>query len=276
MLTVLAAGHALIQDLGRPGYAALGVPPSGALDAPALRLGNRLLGNPEGAPGIEAPLGGLRLRAETAVTFVVTGAAVPGYGVPRYLRAGEVFELGAPTAGMRCYLTARGGIEVARELGSAATDTLSGLGPAPLRRGDVLHLGTPCGLPRGADVLAPPGFPGTLTVPVHPGPRACWFADTLTGGSWTVSATSDRIGTRLEGPALRRAPAFDGVELPSEPIRTGAVQVPTDGVPLIFLNDHPTTGGYPVPAVVAADALPRIAQARPGTTIRFTAAPPPR
>ncbi|WP_031467503.1 biotin-dependent carboxyltransferase family protein [Sciscionella sediminilitoris] len=273
-LTVLEARPgALIQDIGRPGYAALGVPPSGALDAPALRLGNRLLGNPEAAAGIEVLLGGLRLRADAPVTVAVTGAEVPvrghDIGAPIYLRAGESLELGTVTRGMRCYVTVRGGIEVPVELGSRATDTLSGLGPAPLRAGDVLDIGTVADLPHGEDGVPIGPFPDALTLPVLPGPRADWFHPELGSGLWHLSATSDRIGARLEGPALRRLPERVGVELPSEPIRTGAIQVPTDGVPLVFLADHPTTGGYPVVGIVDSAALPAIAQARPGTAIQF-------
>lgn len=273
-LTVVEARQgALVQDLGRPGYAALGVPPSGALDTRALRFGNRLLGNPEGAPGIEVLLGRITLRAEAPVTVAVTGAEVrvPRHGmdVPVYLREGELLEIGAASRGMRCYVTVRGGIDVDRELGSASSDTLSGLGPAPLREGDVLHVGEPGDVPHGADVSTRTSFPDSLTVPVLPGPRREWFSDGLAGGTWHVSATSDRIGARLEGPALTRLPELSGVELPSEPVRTGAIQVPLDGVPLIFLADHPTTGGYPVVGVVESSWLPSIAQARPGTAVRF-------
>jgi biotin-dependent carboxylase-like uncharacterized protein len=269
-----------VQDLGRPGNAHLGVPPSGALDAPALRLANRLAGNPESAAGIEALLGGLSLRAESSCTVAVTGPEVTvtaaghvvGSHTPVHLAAGEVLELGAPEAGLRCYVAISGGVQVPAELGSRATDVLSGIGPDPLRPGDVLPLGNPVGLPVGADELAPGRPPDRITVPVRLGPRQDWFdepAGQLAAGEWLVSPQSNRVGLRLVGAPLRRATEYTDRELPSEGVVTGAVQVPAGGRPVIFLADHPTTGGYPVIAVVHTDALPALAQARPGTRLRF-------
>jgi biotin-dependent carboxylase-like uncharacterized protein len=280
-LTVLATGpQALIQDLGRPGHAHLGVPPSGALDPPALRLANRLVGNPEDAAGLECLFGGLRLRAGQSCTVAVTGPAVRvlaagravGSHVPVHLGAGDELELGSPDAGLRCYVGVSGGIAVAAELGSRASDVLSGIGPPPLRPGDALPLGEPSGLPAGADELAPQSPPDRLTVPVLLGPRDGWFdrpAEQLAGAEWAVSPQSNRVGTRLVGDPLRRAARYTDVELPSEGVVTGAVQVPASGRPVIFLADHPTTGGYPVIGVVPAAALPALAQARPGTRLRM-------
>jgi biotin-dependent carboxylase-like uncharacterized protein len=280
-VTVLATGPlALVQDLGRPGHAHLGVPPSGALDVPALRLANRLVGNAESAAGIESLLGGLRLRADHSCTVAVTGPAVTvtvnGHArdshTPVHLADGDVLVLGTPTTGLRAYLGLSGGIDVEPELSSRSTDVLSGIGPAPVRAGDVLPLGEPVGLPGGADELGPRPAPDEITVPVLLGPRDDWFdraARQLGESGWLVSPESNRVGLRLTGPALRRADGFDGVELPSEPVVTGAVQVPANGRPVIFLADHPTTGGYPVIGVVPAGALPALAQARPGTTVAF-------
>jgi biotin-dependent carboxylase-like uncharacterized protein len=280
-LTVLDPGpQALIEDLGRPGNGHLGVPPSGALDRPALRLANRLAGNPEGAAGIEALLGGLRLRAECSCTVAVTGPAVEvragdrlaGSHQPVHLSTGELLEIGRPDHGLRCYVGVSGGVAVPPQLGSRATDVLSGIGPDPLRPGDVLPLGSPAGLPVGADELAAAAPPDELTVAVLLGPRDDWFAEPaaqLARTAWTVSAQSNRVGVRLAGAPLRRAAAFAEVELPSEGVVTGAVQVPAGGRPVIFLADHPTTGGYPVIGVVPPAALPALAQARPGTVLRF-------
>jgi biotin-dependent carboxylase-like uncharacterized protein len=282
-ITVLATGpQALVQDLGRPGHAHLGVPPSGALDVPALTLANRLVGNAESAAGIEALLGGLRMRADCSCTVAVTGPAVAlavngrvrDTHTPVFLGAGDELELGTPSTGLRAYVAVSGGVAVAAELGSRSTDVLSGIGPAPVRAGDVLPLGAPDGLPGGADELGPRPVPAEIGVPVLLGPRDDWFADPvgqLGGGPWQVSPESNRVGLRLNGPALRRAADFDGAELPSEPVVTGAVQVPANGRPVVFLADHPTTGGYPVIGVVPATALPVLAQARPGTTVRFRA-----
>ncbi|MFB9684022.1 biotin-dependent carboxyltransferase family protein [Amycolatopsis plumensis] len=275
-LEVLDPGrYALVEDLGRPGYAHLGVAPSGALDTASLRLANRLAGNAEAAAGIEALLGGLSVRFTAAVTAAVTGPPVDvridgrsaGSHVPLAVRAGQTLTLGTPSAGLRCYLAVSGGIAVEPVLGSRSRDVLSGIGPPPLRAGDVLPLGEP-GIPVGADVVVPVRAPGELVVPVTLGPRDDWFDDPAGGLSagWTVTAESNRVGLRLDGTPLRRA--VDG-ELPSEGVVTGAIQVPPSGLPVVFLADHPTTGGYPVAAVVATAALSALAQARPGTRIRF-------
>jgi biotin-dependent carboxylase-like uncharacterized protein len=277
---VLSAGpSALIQDLGRPGHAHLGVPPSGALDAPALRLANRLVGNPESAAGIESILGGLTLRARTSCTVTVTGPLVPvtldGRGVgshtPVHLRAGQTLALGTPDAGLRCYLALSGGIDVEAELGSRSRDVLSEIGPPPLRAGDLLRLGPSRGVPTGLDVVTPSPAPAELDVPVLLGPRDDWFEEPglQLAGPWTVTAEFNRVGVRLDGPALTRTAESSDRELPSEGLITGAIQAPPSGLPVVFLADHPTTGGYPVIAVVRRGSLPALAQARPGTSVRF-------
>lgn len=277
-VTVLRTGPlALVQDLGRPGLGHLAVPPSGAVDPPALRLANELVGNGVHAAGIEALLGGVTLRASGPCLVAVTGAPVrvslagepAAFASALRLPAGEQLRLGTPHAGLRCYLAVSGGLAVPAELGSRSSDTLSGIGPAPLSAGQVLPLGEagdPPG-PTGASTL--PALDGPVELPVLLGPRDDWFADAarqLRDGRWTVSPHSNRIGVRLQGTALCRR---HGGELPTEPMITGAVQVPPSGQPLIFLNDHPTTGGYPVIAVVVPAALPALAQARPGTAVRL-------
>ncbi|MCR6486903.1 biotin-dependent carboxyltransferase family protein [Amycolatopsis sp. OK19-0408] len=275
-LEVLDPGrHALVEDLGRPGYAHLGVAPSGALDTASLRLANRLVGNPVTAAGVEALLGGLSVRFTTSATIAVTGPAVPvvvgdrafGSHVPVPVRAGQPVSVGTPAAGLRCYLAVSGGIAVEPVLGSRSRDVLSDIGPEPLAVGDVLPLGEP-GIPAGADVVVPVLAPGELVVPVTLGPRDDWLDDPAAGLSawWTVTAESNRVGLRLDGTPLRRA--VEG-ELPSEGVVTGAIQVPPSGLPVVFLADHPTTGGYPVAAVVRPAALGALAQARPGTRVRF-------
>ncbi|WP_092530367.1 biotin-dependent carboxyltransferase family protein [Yuhushiella deserti] len=275
---------ALVQDLGRPGHAHLGVPPSGALDQPALRLANRLVGNPEPAAGVEALLGGLRVRAHTSCTVAVTGPPVAvtvdgrpaGTHLPVHLRPGQTLALGTPEVGLRCYLAVSGGLAVEPELGSRSRDVLSEIGPPPLRPGQLVDLGPPAGIPAGADALAPARPPAELTVPVLLGPRDDWFVDPAAdlAGYWEVTAESNRVGLRLtrpDGSALRRRPERVDTELPSEGLLTGAIQVPPSGLPVVFLADHPTTGGYPVVAVVRPDALAALAQARPGTGVRFRA-----
>ncbi|GHF56997.1 biotin-dependent carboxylase-like uncharacterized protein [Amycolatopsis bartoniae] len=267
---------ALVEDLGRPGYAHLGVPPSGALDVPALRLANRLVGNDDGCAGIESLLGGLVLRARSSCTVAVTGPPVrvtvdgrpAGSHLPIHLRPEQVLEIAAPQTGLRCYLAVSGGIAADAELGSRSRDVLSGIGPQPLKAGDVLPLGEPQGIPTGEDELAARRPPAELVVPVLLGPRHDWFAEPAQqlAVAWTVTPESNRVGLRLDGTPLRRSK--DG-ELPSEGLVTGAIQVPPSGLPVVFLADHPTTGGYPVIGVVAPRSLPALAQARPGTTVRF-------
>jgi biotin-dependent carboxylase-like uncharacterized protein len=276
-LTVLTTGPlALVQDLGRPGNAHLGVPPSGALDQPSLRLANRLVGNAESAAGIELVLGGLSVRAEESCTVAVTGPQVNvqpgGSHAPVHLSAGDVLTIGHVRTGLRCYLGVSGGIDVPAELGSRATDVLSGIGPKALAVGDVLPLGSPVGLPVGVDELPPTRAMMDLVIPVLLGPREDWFADAgtqLAAGQWQVSPESNRVGVRLIGTELRRAQSYADVELPSEGLVTGAIQVRPNGLPVVFLADHPTTGGYPVVGVVDSSALPQLAQAKPGVRVRL-------
>jgi biotin-dependent carboxylase-like uncharacterized protein len=283
VLDVIDAGVlTTVQDLGRVGYAALGVPRSGALDAPALRLANRLVGNDEHAAGLEITLTGCRLRCLSSTFAAVTGAPAPvwvddrpapfgaAFGVP----AGATLRIGRAAWGVRSYLALGGGLAVQPVLGSRSTDTLSGLGPAPLRAGDRLPLGTPAGPPAPVDAT-PVGPPlSTVELRLRLGPRDDWFTPaalhTLFTGAYTLSPTGNRVGARLTGPALDRARPG---ELPSEGVVLGAVQVPADGLPLIFLADHPTTGGYPVVGVVHPADLALLAQARPGTTVRLRRSP---
>ncbi len=283
-LEVLATGAlALVEDLGRPGLAASGVGRSGAADRAALRLANRLVANPEDAAGIEVVFGGLAVRAGARVTVALTGAPVPadldgtpvGHHAVLTLLPDQVLRLGVPSSGLRTYLGVRGGIAVDQVLGSRSTDLLADLGPPQLAEGDVLPVGPePAEFPLldVAPVTLPPD--GTVTLRAVPGPRADRFAEpkALTRTRWTASSRSDRVGMRLEGDKLERA--GEG-ELPSEGMVRGAVQVPPGGEPVLFLADHPVTGGYPVVAVVLDADVDRAAQVRPGQSVRFTFVPPP-
>jgi biotin-dependent carboxylase-like uncharacterized protein len=263
-----------VQDLGRPGLAHLGVPRSGALDAPAHRLANRLVGNPESAATLECLDGRVTVRVHSSATVAVTGAEVPvsvdgrarewGSGFP--VRAGALVEVGAATSGLRAYLAVSGGIAVTEVLGSRATDLLSGLGPDPVEIGDTLPLGPPTGAPVPVDAPRPPRRTGVLRMLL--GPREDWFepeaVSALDGSSYVVGSSSNRIGLRLEGDPI---PWAGSEELPSEGMVLGAVQVPPNGQPVVFLHDHPTTGGYPVIGVVLADDLASCAQLRPGERV---------
>lgn len=282
MLTVLATGpSATVQDAGRVGWAAIGVPRSGAADPSSAGLANRLVGNRPEAAVLEVTAGGLRLRAERTVLVAVTGARAPvrvggrpaPANSPLALRSGDLLVLGTPDAGLRSYVAVRGGIDVPPVLGSRSTDTLSGLGPAPLAAGDRLPIGSLAGEEPVVDVAPVRAPSGDPVLGVLPGPRRTWLAPdawtVLTTRPWTVTPDSDRVGLRLAGPRLQRARAD---ELPSEGLVPGALQVPPDGAPVLFLADHPVTGGYPVLGVVVSADLPAAAQLRPGDTLRFRAA----
>ncbi len=274
-LTVVDAGPlTTVQDRGRPGLAHLGVPRSGFLDAPAAGLANRLVGNDPDAALLETTHGGVTLRADVALTMAVTGAVADvlvdgrsvAWGEPVTLAPGAVLRVGPARSGVRSYVAVSGGLRVGEVLGSRSTDTLSGLGPDPLVDGDVLPVGAG-GRPHPADVPRVPRADGMLRV--TPGPRADWVEGgvrRLAEAAWTVAADSNRVALRLSGDRLART--VEG-ELPSEGLVLGAVQVPPDGQPLVFLADHPTTGGYPVVGVVHPDDLWKCAQLRPGEPAGF-------
>ncbi|WP_019200872.1 biotin-dependent carboxyltransferase family protein [Tsukamurella sp. 1534] len=281
-LTVEAPGPlALVQDAGRSGSAHQGVPRSGFADAAAATLANRLVGNAESAAVVEATLGGLTVRFTEPAVVAVTGAPVRvevdgrpvGMSYARALPAGARLVLSPPTAGLRTYLAVRGGLSGpgTRVLGSWSADVLSGFS-RPLEAGDRLAIGAPSGaIPDVGIAAVPAPVSGTVTLLAHLGPRADRFAAPrdLFAGGWATSATSNRIGVRLDrsdGPPL--APAGEG-QLPSEGVPLGAIQVPPGGQPVIFGPDHPVTGGYPVIAVLDRRSLSAAFQLRPGQPVRI-------
>ncbi|MDH2050262.1 5-oxoprolinase/urea amidolyase family protein [Achromobacter marplatensis] len=288
-LEVVAPGlQALFQDLGRPGQARQGVAASGAMDRSALRAANRLVGNSPGQACIEIVYGGFQVRAHGACVVAVTGArgeltlrdakgaswTVPGHEALA-LNDGDTLTLGQPAAGIRYYLAARGGFAVEPVLGSRSTDTLARVGPDALAAGD--HIGI---LPAGQGaIVGPPELPAAdlpvqdveVVLDVVLGPRTDWCdADAvalLASQSWTVTPQSNRVGIRLNGDQpLQRA---NHAELPSEGTRKGSIQVPASGQPVLFLADHPLTGGYPVIGSVAPWHLDRAAQIPIGARVRF-------
>lgn len=294
-LRILSPGlQSLIQDLGRQGHAALGVSAAGALDRASLRRANRLVGNGSSAAAVEIVAGGLRVEAVGDQVLAVTGAPAPltveppsdagESGWKRTVPAatafalldGEVLSMGAPASGFRSYLAIRGGADVAAVLGSRSTDTMSGIGPAPLAAGQLLPAGrvTDSGVVGSPELQ--PEFPGAgvTELEIVPGPRDDWFDDaalaSLCSQSWQVTPQSNRVGMRLKGEPLRRS--RDG-ELPSEGTVAGAIQIPPEGLPVLFLADHPITGGYPVIGVVTDEHLDRAAQVPIGGSIRFRIAP---
>ncbi|MFF1383921.1 carboxyltransferase domain-containing protein [Arthrobacter sp. NPDC058288] len=306
-LRVVSPGlQSLIQDLGRHGHSALGVSAAGALDRASLRRANRLVGNGSSAAAIESVAGGLRVQAVGDQVLAVAGApstltidsppdaepdAESGEGydagkparqrivpmaTPFALLDGEILTLGAPESGFRSYLAVRGGVDTAPVLGSRSTDTMSGIGPAPLAAGQLLASGdvTESGVVGSPELQ--PDFPGdaVTVLDIVPGPRADWFdqaaMDSLCGQDWVVKPQSNRVGMRLDGTPLQRSRQG---ELPSEGTVAGAIQVPPEGLPVLFLADHPITGGYPVIGVVVDHQLDLAAQVPIGGSIRFRVVP---
>jgi KipI family sensor histidine kinase inhibitor len=283
-LTVLRAGAlTTVQDGGRRGAAHLGVPRAGPLDAPAARLANRVVGNGEDDAVLETTVDGVGFRVDRPTTLAVTGAPAPlrvdgrpaEWGVAVRLRAGAVVEVGTAISGVRSYVAVSGGLLASPVLGSRSTDTLSGLGPPVLSDGQVIAIGDTA---RAAAVVSftVPRPVGEVLLRVRIGPDDERFGpegvDRLTSSAYTLSTDSNRVGARLQGlPIARRSDDEMGAdeEMDSTGMVIGAVQVPPDGQPVVFLADHPTTGGYPVIAVVDAADLAALAQARPGTTVRL-------
>lgn len=273
--------YSTVQDRGRRGYRSLGVPPSGVMDPAAMWAANAAVGNPPEAPVLEVTVPGPVLRvlddANAAVAGADLSAEVDGTPVdlasPLRLRAGQRLRFGAPRAGVWAYVAVAGGIEGRTALGSASTfvpGLLGGSGGRRLREGDVLGRGGHPPRPTEVRRSAPPLPQGSVTVRIIVGPQDEWLTEearaALLKEEYRTSLHSDRTGVRLDGPALahRSAGAFlsDGV-LP------GAVQVPSGGRPIVIMPDGPTTGGYPKAAMVIAADLRLLAQARPGTGVRF-------
>ena len=279
-LEIVSAGlQALFQDRGRHGQAGQGVAASGAMDQGALQAANRLVGNDGRSACIEIAYGGFKLIAHGETVVAVTGAQGPltltrtdgkRWDAPRWqpfaLADGDTLAFGEPLAGICSYLAVRGGFDVAPVLGSCATDTLANVGPAPVAAGDVFGVRpVASGSVVGAAETPPADLPTAqqiVELDIVLGPRTDWFTPEavalLCSQSWQVTPQSNRIGLRLAGDVpLARA---NTAELPSEGTAIGALQVPPSGQPVMFLADHPLTGGYPVIASVATYHLDRAGQ----------------
>jgi biotin-dependent carboxylase-like uncharacterized protein len=282
MIEVLRAGLCdLVLDQGRPGLGALGVPAGGAADPAALAAANGLVGNDDGAAGLEVTLVGPALRFPHGAIAALTGArfsASRSTGVAvvwdetLVFAPGETLTLERAEWGCRCWLALRGGLAVPKVMGSRSTllpARFGGFQGRALRAGDTLGFGPQTGkvhllCARSPDV-------GDIGAPFHvvAGPQIRWFDDAgLTaffGSSYRVDVLSDRRGLRLTGGRLTHA----GAELPSQGVLPGAIQVPPDGQPIILGWDGPVTGGYPVIAGVITADWQRLAQLKPGDAVRF-------
>lgn len=288
--------QALVQDHGRAGRSDWGVSASGALDGEAMHAANRQVGNPMATPVLECVGGPLRMRSHGASTVALAGAvgaitlhSTQGRAWPCdahraiSLNDGDVLHMQAPQAGVRSYLAVRGGWTVDEVLGSCATDTLAAIGPAPVQPSQRLAVGraVPAAQLTAVDLDAWPGAAlprsgDTVVLDVVLGPRTDWFTPAalalLTDQPWQVTPHSNRIGMRLAG--LQPLPRARHDELPSEGTVNGAIQVPINGQPVLFLADHPLTGGYPVIAAIASYHLSLAAQIPVGCWIRFRISQP--
>ena len=269
-----------VQDLGRPGYRSAGVPPSGAMDAPALRLANRLVGNDDGAAALEITMTGPTLAFEADAVVAFAGAPFEvradrgrfGTGGAFPVEAGTTLRIARATAGLRGYLAVRGGIDVPAVLGSRSTfvsGSIGGVRGAALKAGDFLRVGDGGNGPL-RHVRSFPSRAGGGTVRAMPGTHHDHFTSTAAerfwAGSYRVSPRSDRAGVRLTGESLALGGASD---IDPEAVVFGDVQITSDGLPIVLGPDGPATGGYAKIATVIGADLPVIAQARPGDTLRF-------
>jgi biotin-dependent carboxylase-like uncharacterized protein len=279
-LEVLRTGPlALVEDLGRPGMADMGVSHSGAADRRSHTLANRLVANPADRATIEVTFGGFSARVRGGdVAIAVTGADTDpsvsgklfGTNSIHHAHDGQVISLGAPRTGLRTYLAVRGGIDVSPVLGSRSYDVMSSIGPLPLQPGDVLPVGEHSAEFPELDQAPVAAIENeVLELRVVPGPREDWFVDPdiLIRTNWQVTNRSDRVGMRLIGMPLEYR--WPDRQLPSEGATRGAIQVPPNGFPVILGPDHPVTGGYPVIGVVIDEDIDKVAQIRPGQTVRL-------
>ena len=279
-LLVLDPGPlALLQDAGRPGLARVGLSQGGAADRGAWRLANRLVGNPPHCAALEVTLGGFAAVAQANLLIAVTGAEGPVELAGRQVDRNAVLlwpkgvrlDCRMPSAGLRSYLAVRGGWAGAPVLGSRSWHTLARVGPLPLAAGDVLEVGEETAYVPVVGYVAVAPLVSEVELAATWGPRADWLTDTarhrLRALPWHVTDRLDRTGVRLSGEELHwQTP---GAQLASEGVVRGAVQVPPSGQPILFLADHPATGGYPVVAVLSSAAADRAAQLRPGDVVRI-------
>lgn len=299
-----------VQDLGRPGYLADGIPPSGAFDTAALKLANLLVGNAPGdyllvgedpgAAGLEMTVRGPTLRAlrDTVIAFTgadmpltVNGDLVPGWTAAP-VRAGDEIAIGPARAGLRGYLAVAGGVDVPLVLGSRATNVRAGIGGVegrPLKAGDRLRAGpvtTPPETLAGRRIRPDrvPALTGGTELRVVPGPQDHLFTldsvRTFLTAGWKLSPVSDRMGCRCVGPALSFLPrpgyltrqaGADPSNIVDDSICVGSIQVPSGLEPIVMGVDGPSLGGYAKIATVISPDLSRLAQARPGDLVRFRA-----
>jgi len=276
---VSCSGFATFQDSGRHGVAHLAVPSGGAFDSESYALANRLLGNDANAAVIESARASLVLEALSECEIVVTGAPVSirvngleqAMNQPLYVSAQSMVTLSPTQLALRSYLGVRGGFDVPAIMGSRSFDELAKLGPAPIGASDVIPVGNAIAndMPVVLGPVTGVSLASDVELGVWRGPRWDWFSDAmeLVHHEFVVTTKINRVGVRLEGHAF----SWDTTRrLPSEGLVRGSIQIPVDGVPLIFGPDHPTTAGYPVIGVIEPSHMSRLAQVTAGTRMRFS------
>ena len=274
-------GFLTLQDQGRIGYANIAVPTSGAFDQKSHQLANRLIGNFPNACAIESLRGSFEFGTDSELVISATGAPASVQVDGRehemfrsiFVPAGSVVSVSPGSLGMRTYLAIRGGIVGNQIMGSSSYDELSQIGTPPIKPGDKFSVENQVAGSITGDYTPGSVITGLNTVELEtmPAPRWSGFSnsDILFTSEYQVTSSVNRVGLRLSGPAL----VWNSESrLASEGVVTGAIQIPVDGMPLIFGPDHPTTGGYPVVAVVSRNSLDLLAQTAPGTVVRFKSA----
>lgn len=285
-MNILSAGPlTTIQDEGRFGHMASGFSPNGAMDLRSLRIANILAGNVPGDAALEMTMMGVTASFDCDTVLALTGAdmspLLDGEEIPMYraipVSAGSVLQLGMAKSGMRGYLAVSGGFDIPHVMGSFSTNLKVGLGGfagRKLQNGDEIPLRTamnPIFIGKRVTVN-PDTYPSEITLRVVPGPQDDYFTEdgkrTFLSTAYTVTDKSDRMGVRLDGSKIE---SKNGVDILSDGVATGSVQIPASGTPIIMMADRQTTGGYAKIATVISADLPQIAQAKPGTKVRFAA-----
>lgn len=285
-MTILSPGPlSTVQDLGRFGYMNTGFSPGGAMDTYSMRLANILVSNAPEDGVIEMTMMGMTVSFSCTAVIALTGADMQPLlndtPIPMYkaveVQAGDVLSMGMAKSGMRAYLAVAGGFDLPLVMGSMSTNLKCGLGGfegRKLRAGDEIPLRQNVRLVDiGSRHIIPENdYPDGVGIRVLLGPQDDYFTEkgirTFLESTYVVTDKSDRMGVRLDGEKIENK---NGVDIISDGIATGSVQIPASGTPIIMMADRQTTGGYAKIATVISADLPKMAQARPGTRIRFTA-----
>ena len=283
-ITVLNPGLlTTVQDMGRVGYQQFGVSVSGVMDPRSAAIANILVGNQEGEAVLECTMMGPHLQFDRANTIAITGGdlmpALDGQPIPTYravtVQAGQVLRFQAPKTGCRCFIAFTGGLDVPEVMGSRSTylkAKIGGVEGRKLQKGDVIPFRAP-GVPKNLNIrfISPEFVPRQVyTLRVVLGPQDDAFTqegmNTFLRETYTVTPEFDRMGCRLDGPAIQHV---SGGDIISDGIAFGAIQIPSHGRPIIMLADRQTTGGYTKIATVISADFRLLGQLKAGDKVRF-------